>query len=83
MFRLPAWCRRLWSPSLGWSEVGVRFTAVLSGAVMLVGATVNWYALTDTFEASGLKVWFDNHLNYIPGFDELGISPFYETSSGR
>lgn len=45
---------------------------------MLVGATVNWYALTDTFEASGLKVWFDNHLNYIPGFDELGISPFYE-----
>ena len=59
-------------------KMGVRFTAVLSGAVMLVGATVNWYALTDTFEASGLKVWFDNHLNYIPGFDELGISPFYE-----
>ena len=59
-------------------KMGVRFPAVLSGAVMLVGATVNWYALTDTFEASGLKVWFDNHLNYIPGFDELGISPFYE-----
>lgn len=59
-------------------KMGVRFTAVLSGAVMLVGATVNWYALTDTFEASGLKVWFDNHLNYILGFDELGISPFYE-----
>ncbi len=59
-------------------KMGVRFTAVLSGAVMLVGATVNWYALTDTFEASVLKVWFDNHLNYIPGFDELGISPFYE-----
>lgn len=62
-------------------KMGVRFTAVLSGAVMLVGATVNWYALTDTFEASGLKVWFDNHLNYIPGFDELGISPFYEGMS--
>lgn len=59
-------------------KMGVRFTAVLSGAVMLVGATINWYALTDSFLASSLNVWFTDHLNYIPGFDELGISPFYE-----
>ena len=59
-------------------KMGVRFTALLSGAVMLVGATINWYALTDGFIGSGLDVWFTNHLNYIPGFDELGISPFYE-----
>lgn len=59
-------------------KMGVRFTAVLSGAVMLVGATINWYALTDQFLASNLAVWFTEHLNYIPGFDELGISPFYE-----
>lgn len=59
-------------------KMGVRFTALLSGAVMLVGATINWYALTDMFAESGLKVWFDEHLNYIPGFDELGISPFYD-----
>ncbi len=59
-------------------KMGVRFTAVLSGAVMLVGAVINWYALTDAFQGSGLDVWFTNHLNYIPGFDELGISPFYE-----
>lgn len=26
---------------------------------------------------SGLETWFTNNLNYIPGFDELGISPFY------
>ena len=58
-------------------KMGVRFTAVLSGAVMLVGATINWYALTDAFETSSLQVWFTDHLNYIPGFDELGISPFY------
>ena len=25
-------------------KMGVRFTAVLSGAVMLIGATINWYA---------------------------------------
>jgi len=59
-------------------KMGVRFTAVLSGAVMLVGASINWYALTDAFLGSSLDVWFTNHLNYIPGFDELGISPFYE-----
>ncbi len=59
-------------------KMGVRFTAVLSGAVMLVGATINWYALTDAFQGSGLEQWFNNNLNYIPGFDELGISPFYK-----
>lgn len=59
-------------------KMGVRFTAVLSGFVMLVGATINWYALTDAFLGSSLDVWFTNHLNYIPVFDELGISPFYK-----
>lgn len=59
-------------------KMGVRFTALLSGAVMLVGATINWYALTDGFLGSSLDVWFTNHLNHIPGFEQLGISPFYE-----
>ena len=59
-------------------KMGVRFTAVLSGAVMLVGAIIKWYAVTDGFVGSGLETWFNNHLNYIPLFDELGVSPFYE-----
>lgn len=59
-------------------KMGVRFTAVLSGAVMLVGAVINWYAVTESFQGSGLETWFNNNLNYIPGFEELGISPFYE-----
>ncbi|MGP1393364.1 MAG: MFS transporter [Candidatus Cryptobacteroides sp.] len=58
-------------------KMGVRFTAILSGAVMLIGAAINWYAVTESFQGSGLEVWFTEHLNYIPGFDELGISPFY------
>ena len=58
-------------------KMGVRFTAVLSGAVMLVGATINWYAVTEAFQGSSLETWFTENLNYIPGFDELGISPFY------
>ncbi|MCQ2290257.1 MAG: MFS transporter [Muribaculaceae bacterium] len=59
-------------------KMGVRFTAILSGAVMLVGSVINWYALTDMFAGSGLEKWFTDNLNYIPVFDELGVSPFYQ-----
>ncbi|MBP5360624.1 MAG: MFS transporter [Bacteroidaceae bacterium] len=59
-------------------KMGVRFTAVLSGIVMLVGAVIKWYAVSESFAGSGLETWFTNNLNYIPGFDELGVSPFYE-----
>ena len=58
-------------------KMGVRFTAVLSGVVMLVGALIEWYAISDRFIGSGLETWFTEHFNYVPGFDELGVSPFY------
>lgn len=58
-------------------KMGVRFTAILSGLVMLIGAVINWYAVTESFMGSGVEAWFTNNLNYIPGFDELGVSPFY------
>lgn len=59
-------------------KMGVRFTAVLSAAVMLIGAIIKWYAVSEAFIGSGLETWFTNNLNYIPLFDELGVSPFYE-----
>ncbi len=59
-------------------KMGVRFTMVLSTVVMLVGACIKWYAVADGFVGSGLEAWFTDHLNYIPVFDELGVSPFYE-----
>ena len=59
-------------------KMGVRFTAVLSAAVMLIGAIIKWYAVSESFMGSGLETWFTNNLNYIPLFDELGVSPFYE-----
>jgi MFS family permease len=58
-------------------KMGVRFTAILSGIVMLVGAAINWYAVTEAFERTSLANWFDNNLNHIPVFDWLGISPFF------
>ena len=58
-------------------KMGVRFTAILSGAVMLIGGLIKYYAVTDAFMGSGVETWFTNHLNYIPGFQELGVAPFY------
>ena len=59
-------------------KMGVRFTAVLSAAVMLVGAIIKWYAISESFMGSSLEQWFNDNLNYIPVFDELGVSPFYK-----
>lgn len=59
-------------------KMGVRFTAVLSGAVMLAGAFIKYYAISESFKGSSLETWFTENLNYIPLFDELGVSPFYE-----
>ena len=58
-------------------KMGVRFTAILSAGVMLVGAIIKWFAVSNAFIGSGLETWFTNNLNYIPLFDELGVSPFY------
>ena len=58
-------------------KMGVRFTAILSAGVMLVGALIKWFAVSEAFIGSGLENWFTNNLNYIPLFDELGVSPFY------
>lgn len=59
-------------------KMGVRFTAVLSGVVMLVGAVIKYYAISENFMGSGLEAWFTNNLNHIPVFEQLGVSPFYE-----
>ncbi|MDR1846825.1 MAG: MFS transporter [Bacteroidales bacterium] len=59
-------------------KMGVRFTAILSGTVMLIGAAIKWYSVSETFKGTGLETWFNNNLNYIPGFQELGIAPFYK-----
>ncbi len=59
-------------------KMGVRFTALLSGAVMLIGALIKYFAISEAFIGSSAEAWFTTHLNYVPLFDELGVSPFYE-----
>lgn len=59
-------------------KMGVRFTALLSGAVMLAGALIKYYAISESFIDSGIETWFTNNLNHIPVFEQLGVSPFYQ-----
>lgn len=56
-------------------KMGVRFTALLAGSVMLCGGLINYYALTDSFADSGLRTFMDGILN-IPD-DWWNFTPFY------
>ncbi|MDR0606572.1 MAG: MFS transporter [Bacteroidales bacterium] len=59
-------------------KMGVRFTAILSGIVMLIGAAINWYAVTEMFVGTGLEQWFINHLNLPhPSNAWWNITPFF------
>ena len=57
-------------------KIGIRYTAVLSGIVMFAGACIKYYAVSDGFIGSNLEIWLIENLNYLPGFHELGVSPF-------
>jgi MFS family permease len=58
-------------------KMGVRFTAVLSGFVMLVGGLIKYYAVSDAFVGTGLEAWFANNLNWNGDLPIIGaILPF-------
>lgn len=57
-------------------KMGIRFTALLSGAIMVLGATINWFAVTEMFNGSAIATFFTNHLNLPSAW--WNITPFYE-----
>ncbi len=58
-------------------KMGVRFTAVLSGAVMLLGGLIKYYAISDAFIGSSLEQWFTANLNWDGELPIIGtILPF-------
>ncbi|MCC8070737.1 MAG: MFS transporter [Bacteroidales bacterium] len=57
-------------------KMGVRFTAILSGSVMVVGGCLNYYALTDSFAQSSLVSVMDNFVNLPDTW--WNITPFYK-----
>ena len=60
-------------------KMGVRFTAVLSGTVMLIGGFIKYFAISEAFIGSGLETWFTNHLNWHTGIGFIDdVLPFYQ-----
>lgn len=57
-------------------KMGVRFTAILSGGVMLIGGFINYYALTDAFAQSSLATFMDSFVNLPDTW--WNITPFYK-----
>ena len=57
-------------------KMGVRFTAVLSGAVMFCGALVNYYAVSRAFIGSSAEAFMNDFLNLPAAW--WNVTPFYE-----
>ena len=57
-------------------KMGVRFTAILSGTVMVIGAALNYYAVTEGFIGSATESFFNNNLNLPQSW--WNVTPFYE-----
>lgn len=61
-------------------KMGVRFTAILSGAVMLTGGLIKFYAVSEYFIGSSAEAWFTSNLNWHTGVDFIDdILPFYQS----
>ncbi len=64
-------------------KMGVRFTAVLSGAVMLVGGIIKFYAVSPAFIGTATEQWFNTHLNWNGNIPIIGsILPFVDGMPG-
>ncbi|MCC8037044.1 MAG: MFS transporter [Bacteroidales bacterium] len=57
-------------------KMGVRFTAILSGSVMFLGALVNYLALTPLFQESSFAQWMEGFINLPDTW--WNITPFYK-----
>lgn len=57
-------------------KMGVRFTAILSGSVMLIGGAINYFAVSDGFVGSGVESFMNGFMN-LP-LDWWNITPFYD-----
>ena len=57
-------------------KMGVRFTAILSGTVMLAGASINYFAVSNAFIGSGAESLMNRFMN-LP-LEWWNITPFYE-----
>ncbi|MDY0101312.1 MAG: MFS transporter [Lentimicrobium sp.] len=57
-------------------KMGIRFTLILSGALMLIGGTLKWYALTPGFVGTGIEASLNSFIVGIPASAKLAFFGF-------
>lgn len=57
-------------------KMGVRFTAILSGIVMVVGASIKYYAISPLFVGTALESWLNTWWTALPGSAKLASFGF-------
>ncbi|MCM1483038.1 MAG: MFS transporter [Muribaculaceae bacterium] len=57
-------------------KMGVRFTGTLSASVMVIGACVKLYAVSDAFQGTGFEQWLGSWWTAMPGSAKLAALGF-------
>ena len=57
-------------------KMGIRFTGILSASLMVVGAAIKFYAMSDLFIGSGLEAWMNSWWTSLPGTAKLSCLGF-------
>lgn len=55
-------------------KIGVRNTAILSGAVMVVGASLKYYAVSPAFQGSSIDLYLNDFWNFFPFYEGMPSS---------
>lgn len=55
-------------------KIGVRYTALLSGGLMVIGACVNYYALSPAFTGSAAEEFLKGFWNFFPFYEGMPSS---------
>ena len=57
-------------------KMGIRFTGLLSGSLMVIGACIKFYAMSDWFVGTGLETWLNSWWVDLPGSAKLACFGF-------
>lgn len=57
-------------------RMGIRFTLILSGALMLIGGSIKWYALTEGFANTGFAEYLNSFIPAVPSSAKLAFFGF-------
>lgn len=57
-------------------KMGIRFTLITAGLLMVLGALIKYYALTPSFQETGFAHWLNSFVAYIPATAKLAFVGF-------